>query len=355
MIHKYIKIINYVIFKVHLIFQLFSKSIQKVNRQIIRVNLQNDTKLYCVSFKCIYVIMHNMVTSINYKNILNTASTEIFNLIGQDIDVLTLHKPKNIDQAKQIIKIISKLSPLLGNNIEFAVVEELNKYNWNNVGKWVRQDPGFPDVLFESDVKIKPGIEIKTWFPLATEITARFKDSVSHFNNEQVNVALVVWLPEHLIWGKPKIIDVWVDSALSIAKSRDLHYFNPPDYLVVEPDDTSERTINLQQTNTNGFKFQGTKLEFEKAKEFCSKLGINKNNYSNEIEYQSKIKSLFGQYKYRLDTNFAKIDRIEHTDLEIFKQKVLNTEFCGMQIQKWARLINNDNSELEKAIKDYIL
>lgn len=51
MIHKYIKIINYVIFKVHLIFQLFSKSIQKVNKQIIRVNLQNDTKLYCVSFK----------------------------------------------------------------------------------------------------------------------------------------------------------------------------------------------------------------------------------------------------------------------------------------------------------------
>ena len=46
MIHKYIKIINYVIFKVHLIFQLFSKSIQKVNRGIIRVNLQNDTKFY---------------------------------------------------------------------------------------------------------------------------------------------------------------------------------------------------------------------------------------------------------------------------------------------------------------------
>ena len=56
MIHKYIKIINYVIYKVHLIFQLFSKSIQKVNRQIIRVNLQNDTKLYCVSFAIIFML-----------------------------------------------------------------------------------------------------------------------------------------------------------------------------------------------------------------------------------------------------------------------------------------------------------
>lgn len=65
MIHKYIKIINYVIFKVHLIFQLFSKSIQKVNRGTIRVNLQNDTKLYCVSFKLAEKTFQNSVRSNN--------------------------------------------------------------------------------------------------------------------------------------------------------------------------------------------------------------------------------------------------------------------------------------------------
>ncbi len=40
----------------------------------------------------------------------------------------------------------------------------------------------------------------------------------------------------------------------SIAEARDQHYHKPPDYLVVEPEDTSRRTKNLRQTNTNGYK-----------------------------------------------------------------------------------------------------
>jgi hypothetical protein len=118
-------------------------------------------------------------------------------------------------------------------------------------------------------------IEIKTWFPLATEITARFKDSIKFFNEEQTNVALVAWLPEYIIYGKPRLIGVWVGSAKSLAEARDNHYHNPPDYLVFEPEDTSSRTSNLQQTNNNGYKFQGSSEEFMLAESEVQGWGLN--------------------------------------------------------------------------------
>ena len=45
-----------------------------------------------------------------------------------------------------------------------------------------------------------------------------------------------------------------------------LHYHKPPDYLVFEPEDTSERTANLQQTNTNGYKLQQDKCSLSAAR-----------------------------------------------------------------------------------------
>ena len=189
----------------------------------------------------------------DYKEILSIAKSELTSLDSNLIDVLDLTRPATLDYAKQLAKVISKLSPLLGNMIEFSTVDLLNEYDWGGLGKWVRQDPGFPDALFQSDsIKPNPGIEIKAWFPFATEITARFKDSVTIFNDDNIDVALIAWLPEHVIWGKPQIIDVLVVSGKSVAQARDLHYHRPPDYLVFEPEDTSDRTSNLQQTNTNG-------------------------------------------------------------------------------------------------------
>ena len=88
------------------------------------------------------------------------------------------------------------------------------------MGVWIRQDPGFPDALFKSNT-ISPnlGIEIKAWFPFATEITARFKDSITIFSQDNIDMALIAWLPENVIWGKPKIIDVLVVSGKSVAEA----------------------------------------------------------------------------------------------------------------------------------------
>ena len=289
-----------------------------------------------------------------YKEILNKASREVEKMVGKNIDILDVKRPHSVEYAKHLAKVVSKISPLIGNMIEFFVVEELNKAKWGGLGKWIRQDPGFPDTLFQGSVEPAPGIEIKTWFPLATEITARFKDSILHFGKGQINVAVMAWLPEFLIYGKPKIIDVWIGSAKSLALARDKHYHKPPDYLVLEPEDTSLRTANLQQTNTNGYKFQGTSSQFKEAVAEVKSWGKNGAEFQPTAKYQQKVKSLLGRYPYRLDTNFAKIDRIEHADLEQFKLRVLNKKFDGKPIGEWSRIISSDDSIVERMVKEII-
>lgn len=292
----------------------------------------------------------------DYTEILATAKSELTALDSDLIDVIDLKRPPSLAYAKNLAKVISKLSPLLGNMIEFSTVDLLNKHDWDDAGQWVRQDPGFPDALFQSNsIKPNPGIEIKAWFPFATEITARFKDSVTIFKDNNIDMALIAWLPEHVIWGKPQIIDVLVVSGKSVANARDTHYHRPPDYIVFEPEDTSARTANLQQTNTNGYKLQQDKCsgaQLKAAAKLVESWGEEGQTYSPLPEYQQKLRELQGTAVYRLDTNYAKIDRIEHAEIERFKNKVLATEFNGKTIKQWSLILSSSNDAvLERALK----
>ncbi len=137
--------------------------------------------------------------------ILASASAHLQRRAGHVFDVLTVSKPISPAAALNLSKVVSKLSPLLGNLIEFDTVEFLNDQpEYQGLGEWERQDPGFPDTIFIGpNVTPSPGFEIKAWFPLATEITARFKDSQNHFREDQTNVCMLAWLPDQLIFGKP--------------------------------------------------------------------------------------------------------------------------------------------------------
>ena len=292
----------------------------------------------------------------DYSEILSAAKQSLMSLEDRLIDVVDIKQPSSLAYAKNLAKVISKLSPLLGNMIEFSTVDLLNEQSWGDLGTWVRQDPGFPDALFQSDVVIpNPGIEIKAWFPFATEITARFKDSITVFKDDNIDMALIAWLPENIIWGKPQIIDVLVVSGKSVAAARDFHYHRPPDYLVFEPEDTSERTANLQQTNTNGYRLQQDQCSLDKARAVVETWGENGKRYSPNPEYQRLLRSLRGQFVYRLDTNYAKIDRIEHKDIEAFKMKVLNTIFHGKTIRQWSTILLSNNDELLDSVLQTIL
>jgi len=283
-------------------------------------------------------------------NVSNTAeaiavATEHLNeLKGHEFDLLTVSKPISPDAAVNLSKVVSKLSPLLGNLIEFNTVEFLNdQKEFAGIGNWRRQDPGFPDAVFDG-ILPTPGFEIKAWFPLATEITARFKDSQNHFRDDNTHVCMLAWLPEHIIFGKPRILDVVVVSGGSVAKARDDHYHNPPDYLVLEPEDTTARTRNLQQTNTNGYKLQESDpARIAEAEAIVKSWGEGAAVYTPTPEYQVRLRELIARFNYRLDTNYAKMDRIVHAELETFKTRVAEIECHGMKVREWERLFRKSN------------
>ena len=277
------------------------------------------------------------------RRILADVKTSMMSLVGTVFDVLTISKPQSSEEAANLAKIVSKLSPLMGNLIEFKVAEYLNSSGLVNCeGRWIRQDPGFPDIILDGSLQPAPGLEIKAWFPLATEITGRFKDSQNRFRNDEVDLAILAWVPECIFWGKPKIIDVCVVSGRSVAKARDKHYHNPPHYIVLEPEDTTSRTSNLQQTNTNGYVMQDSQpQDIEKANAIVASWGVNGKEYRTDRSYQNMLKQLQGVIKYRLDTNYAKIDRIEHSAIEAFKREVMRKTFFGRTIKGWGDIVND--------------
>ena len=143
--------------------------------------------------------------------------------------------------------------------MEFEIVRLFNdELDLPDGCKWVRLDPGFPDAALEGLTDPPPGIELKAWFPLATEITGRFRESQVRLLDGSIRLAVVCWLPEYFVFGRPKVLGTWIEDGLGVARSRDDHYYQPPHYLVREPEDTSARTANLQQTVTNGFRIQET-------------------------------------------------------------------------------------------------
>ena len=285
----------------------------------------------------------------NTAAIIARASQHLRTLPGTAFDEIRLSKPASTEAAVNLARVVSKLSPLVGNLIEFNTCQFLNaQREFQDLGKWRRQDPGFPDIVFDSVISPAPGFEIKAWFPLATEITARFRDSRNHFDNDRTHVAMIAWLPEFVIFGRPKIIDVVIASGQSIAMVRDTHYHNPPDYLVLEPENTARRAKNLQQTNTSGYKWQRVDNDLQDAvrlkevKKMIRSWGKANQTYSSSAEYQARLKKLMGSKfsNYRLDTNYAKIDRIGHPDIDAFAQKIYATPYQGLSVGEWNSLLS---------------
>lgn len=273
------------------------------------------------------------------RQVLDLAASRLERMRGRTLEAVDIARPDTPDEAVNLIKVISKLSPLLGNLIEFKLVTLLNsEAAYRPYGRWQRQDPGFPDTVFAGSVTPTPGLEIKTWFPLATEITARFKGSQEILTPDRTWVCIIAWLPTRLIFGRPRVLDVCVIPGGSVAAARDRHYHNPPEYLVLEPEDTSGRTANLRQTNTNGYKFQGTAAQLAQARRRVRRWGRAAREYRTEPRHQARLRRLQAAFPYRGDTNFAKMDRIMHPELEAFKAQVLQRQVHGRSVQEWQRL-----------------
>lgn len=292
---------------------------------------------------------------LTHRALLELAGGELTKMIGNSFSPLSIRKPRDLNEALALIKIVSKLSPMLGNVLEFDTINRLNDSGaFSKLGEWIRQDPWFPDALFLTDkIQPNPWIEIKAWFPMATEITARFKESQNALSDGHVDVALIAWMPEYILYWDLRIIDVCVVSGKSIAEARDKHYHNPPNYIVMEPEDTSSRTKNLQQSNTNWFKLQHVtgsdeSALFEKALLDANRLWIIE--YSPSADFQNKVKEFRTKYNYRGDTNYWKIDRIEHAGIEAFKKRVLLKTLHWKTIFDWNKVLGLKNWNPEEQI-----
>lgn len=281
-----------------------------------------------------------MKKEVNEELILKDAEKVLKSLIGHTFDVLSISKPPDQEYAIFLSKINSKLSSIIGNMIEEKMANHLNeKSEFNKMGKWIRQDPGFPDNIFVSDELTSiPGIEVKAWLPFSTEITGRFKISQNLLENDNTVLALVVWMPEYILHGRPQILDILIEPASKVAESRDNHYFNPPNYILNEPLDTTARSINLQQQNVEGYVFQGDHRQLKQAKEIVDDLKLDMSKYPPSEDLLLSLNQLRQKFNYRLDTNFAKINRINNKNINKFKKKVFKIEKFSKPISFWKNI-----------------
>lgn len=144
-----------------------------------------------------------MYIKLNTAQALAIASDHLRGLHGHVFDLLTIEHPQTPAIAIHLQKTVSKLIPIIGNLIEFATVEHLNAQDtFLEAGQWERLDPGFPDAVLPGIDPI-PGIEIKAWFPLATEISARFRESQTLLADNNTYVCILAWLPDKIFLENP--------------------------------------------------------------------------------------------------------------------------------------------------------
>lgn len=182
---------------------------------------------------------------------------------------------------------------------------------------------------------------------LSTEITGRFKESQHLLAGKNINVVVIAWCMSHMIFGKPKILGVLAVSGQELAASRDRHYHNPPEYLIVEPQDTTARTANLQQSNVNGFKLQEADSDSTRLAQARAQSSAAFRPAPHSAEAQVEAIDLMNRLVYRLDTNFAKIDRVANKDVEDFKRQILSSSYLGKTIAEWKSIFADLNGTAE--------
>ena len=163
-------------------------------------------------------------------------------LVGSAVPAVTINSLEATD-APFLGRINSKLSPIIGNLLERQISDLLTE-DADAGMHWVRQDPEFPDALLtdETGASTDSGYEVKAWYVLSTELTGRFRESVNLLQGRNIQLAIIAWHLSHIVYGTPLVVGVLTVDALSVAARRDAHYHRPPDYICVEPQDTTART-----------------------------------------------------------------------------------------------------------------
>jgi hypothetical protein len=268
---------------------------------------------------------------------LRRAGEAIERLRERPVDLLSVKSLGPDIDAVLIAKNISKLSPFVSTQLENATIKVLSEVPGESDLDWARQDPGFPDAgLRYQGTPTGHGIEAKAWYVHGTEITARFKASQVLLQGRRVRVLLVAWTMSRILFGEPVVVDFELFDAGDLAKVRDEHYHRPIRYLVVEPGDTADRAANLQQANVSGLLLQTQDERLLRRAELVAQ-GDWEPPYTERS--RAITETLLGMLSYRSETNFAKLDRIDHEGVERFKAKVLAISHLGRTLAEWTAVL----------------
>lgn len=268
-------------------------------------------------------------------------------LVGTTLDAVAVRS--NVPSEAPLLGAnVSKLSPLTSTLLESRAVLDLAVATEGGRFQIERQDPGFPDAgVFLDGLATGHGLEIKAYNVLATEITARFRASQLALVNKNIHVVLICWVMDRVIHGQPLILDVQFIEAMSLAKARDAHYNRPPNYVVSPPDDNRGRIGSMLLRNVEGHVLQpsttaeslGRVRVIQEALLQGAALGEPHHEVTAEL-----TRHLRANLTYRLDTNFAKLDRIQHHEVESAKARNLGRLYLGRTFADWRAVLRGMTS-----------
>lgn len=277
---------------------------------------------------------------------------------GRAIDILTVNKCDE-DAVIEFLKNMSKLSSLISVQIETRALKHIRSTYGDrlpeNVGWVINERIGgekYPDLAFAdfdyepSSDWVWPGVEIKAWCPFATEMSGRMMKGQSIMQTYPDQLLLVAWLPEHLLYGQPKIIGTWIGDGLEMAKSRDNHWHDPPNSLILEPDFSPEREAHKQHTNVDRYLWDDAASKKDDAREMAKELDLLDSSYSYDDDYQRRVRELYSAFDYKKGTNFRKLTRLHHDPLDTFPERIRkNTHIEGKSLHEWNKLLQQGDAE----------
>jgi hypothetical protein len=289
---------------------------------------------------------------------------------GRNIDVFEVNRCDE-DAVIEFVKNMSKLSSLVSVEIETRSLKRLqSEYTGElpaNV-EWVINErvegEKYPDLaLADLDFNpptdwVWPGVEIKAWCPFATEMSGRMMKGQSIMKEYPDQLLLVAWLPEHLLYGEPKVIGTWVGDGLEMAKSRDnyWHYIRDdskttPSSIILEPDFSPDREAHKQHTNSYRYLWDDDDSKLDEVENMAKELNIWGEPYSPDDDYQKKVRRIYNSFNYKEGTNFRKLDRLHYDALDNFPDRIReNTTIEGKTLTEWLNHLRNDEAEPFKKV-----
>ena len=270
---------------------------------------------------------------------MSRANVQLASLAGTHIDSININSgdPR---EAPYLSMLLPRLSPYIGNLLERRMAEILNREVRHGF-HWVHQEHEIPETCLMSPGNISTGcgFEVKAWHALSSKITSRFRVSSQQLKGRNIRLLIISWMMSKVLYGVPTILDVLSVDAYSVARLRDTNYHNPPETLVVEPEEVQDDSDNLVRSQVNGYRIlEREEQVLEAAAEFASSHPHHRAPPDSD-RAQAFNKALLERYEYKLDGKFAKIDWAKHPEIEAFKSNVSRMQPYGTPLKDWPQLL----------------